>query len=55
MSHISFKDKDGFHYKFPERSCTRCRKYPCIANMEQLKGDFAKYGCVNFLDENYFE
>jgi hypothetical protein len=51
---LIFKDKDGFHYKFPERSCKRCLKYPCVTNMDNLKGNFAAYGCKMFEDENIF-
>ena len=50
-----FKDKDGFHYKHPERSCKRCKNYPCLKNMNILEGDFAAYGCKNFEDINTFE
>ena len=49
-----FRDKDGFHYKHPERSCKTCKKYPCVTNMNILKCDFAKYGCKNFEDINTF-
>ncbi len=57
MSNIEviFKDPDGFYYKFPERSCKRCLKYPCINNMDNLKSDFAKYGCKNWDDMNTFD
>lgn len=50
-----FKDKDGFHYKHPERSCKRCLNYPCLEKMDTLKGDYAKYGCVGWSDENVFD
>ena len=50
-----FKDKDGFHYKHPERDCKKCKKYPCLHNMDILLGNFAAYGCVNFEDVNTFE
>lgn len=52
---IMFKDKNGFHYKHPERSCKRCNKYPCLPNMKILLGDFAAYGCTMFEDSNIFE
>ena len=54
VSEIIFKDPDGFHYKHPERSCNRCKNYPCIDNMSNLKGDFAKYGCKGWDDMNIF-
>ena len=52
---VMFKDPDGFHYKHPERKCTRCRKYPCLPKMVLLKGNFAAYGCKEFEDDNTFE
>lgn len=54
ISEVMYKDKDGFHYKHPERSCNRCMKYPCLKDMDKLKSDFAKYGCVNYSDINIF-
>lgn len=35
-------------YKFPLRSCKQCLNYPCFYGIENLKADFAKYGCVDF-------
>ena len=55
ISEIMFKDKDGFHYKHPERSCTRCKNYPCLSNMDKLLSNFAAYGCKMFKDSNIFE
>ena len=55
VSEVKFKDKDGFTYKHPNQSCKRCLKYPCISKMENLKGDFAKYGCKNYQDVNTFD
>lgn len=52
---VNFKDEDGFAYKHPERSCSRCLEFPCIPEMEKLKGDFAKYGCLHYRDINVFE
>lgn len=54
VSELMFKDKDGFHYKFPERSCKRCLNYPCVEKMETLQGNFAAYGCKKFEDSNTF-
>lgn len=52
---IILKDKDGFHYKYPDRSCVRsCMKYPCIADMDKLYCNFAAYGCRNYEDVNTF-
>ena len=52
---VNFKDKDGFRYKHPERSCSRCTNYPCLPNMDILLGDLAAYGCTMYKDENTFE
>lgn len=42
------KDKDGVKYKFPERSCEDCTKYPCIKGMQKLDCNLAKYGCTDY-------
>ena len=55
IAEIMFKDKDGFHYKHPDRSCSRCKKHPGVSNMDTLQGDFAKYGCKYFEDVNTFD
>ena len=39
---------DGVKYKFPERSCKKCSKYPCFIGIEKRSCDFAKYGCIEF-------
>ena len=52
---MNFSDENGFHYKHPERSCEKCLKYPCVKNMEILRGNFAAYGCSRFEDSNTFE
>ena len=52
---VNYKDPNGLTYKHPERSCKRCLKYPCIANMDKLYSDFAKYGCKNWSDSNTFD
>ena len=52
---VNFKDKDGFRYKHPERSCKRCTNYPCLSNMDIFLGDFAAYGCTMYKDENIFD
>lgn len=55
ITEISFKDQNGFHYKHPERSCDRCKNYPCIEGMkENLLCNFARYGCRNWDDVNTF-
>lgn len=52
---LMYKDKDGFRYKFPERSCKKCQCYPCLENMHILFSNFAAFGCRNFKDVNTFE
>lgn len=49
-----FKDDAGLAYAHPERSCKKCLRYPCLDNMDKLKSDFAKYGCVKFSDSDIF-
>lgn len=42
------KDPNGIKYKFPDRSCMDCIRYPCFKNMNYCNCDFAKYGCINY-------
>jgi hypothetical protein len=42
------KDKDGIKLKFPERSCSLCKKYPCFVGIKKCVCDFAKYGCIYY-------
>ena len=50
---IEIKDKNGIKFKFPERSCKKCINYPCIDEKAfELGCDFAKYGCINYNDQN---
>lgn len=42
------KDSSGFRYKYPNRSCSNCSKYPCFLRMDNLHFDFAKYGCSEY-------
>ena len=44
------EDKDGVKYKYPDRTCKQCRKYPCFTGIENSKCDFAKYGCTKFIE-----
>lgn len=55
VTEVKFKDKDGFHYKHPERDCNRCKNYPCLPDMDKLLGNFAAYGCKMFEDVNTFD
>lgn len=50
-----YRDKNGVTYSFPERSCKRCLKYPCLDNMEILLSDFAKYGCIYWSDPDVYK
>lgn len=45
-----FEDDDKVKYKYLDRSCKVCKKYPCIEGMDKLPTDFAKYGCTLFED-----
>lgn len=46
-----FKDPDGVVYKYPNRTCKDCIKYPCMKNMDTVfSSDFAKYGCTKYKD-----
>ena len=53
-SKITYNDGSGYTYRFPERSCKTCIKYPCIKDMQNYKSDFAKFGCINYSDINTF-
>lgn len=44
------KDRDGVKYKYPERTCKDCSRYPCFGGIERSVCDFAKYGCVHYKD-----
>jgi hypothetical protein len=54
IDEIKFKDKDGFHYKYPDRSCKHCLSYPCLADMDKLQSNFAAFGCRNYQGDNTF-
>lgn len=51
LSETFYKDKEGIRYKFPERSCKLCIKYPCYIGQEKIDCDMAKYGCKNYKDK----
>lgn len=55
VAEVKYKDRNGFHYKHPERSCSKCEKYPCVNGMQILLSDFAKFGCKNFSDVDVFD
>lgn len=38
------------YWKFPERDCKECSKYPCFMGQENAKANFAKYGCINYVE-----
>lgn len=46
------KDKNNIIYKYPERSCSQCKKQPCFKGFDFINIDFAKYGCENFIIED---
>ena len=39
------RDANGVYYKFPDRTCKDCLKYPCLDGMDKLFCDLAAYGC----------
>ncbi len=45
------KDEEGIIYKFPERSCKNCFKYPCFKGIEICSCDRAKYGCRDYRED----
>lgn len=45
---MQIKDINNIKYKFPEKTCKECKKYPCMINMDIFKCDFAKYGCKDY-------
>ena len=42
------RDPDGIIYKYPDRDCKSCLNYPCFYGIENLKSNFAKYGCQQY-------
>jgi len=44
------KDSQGIIYKFPNRTCKDCVRYPCFEGIENMSCDFAKYGCRKYTD-----
>ena len=42
------RDAEGVRYKYLDRSCNKCIRYPCFEGIEICKSDFAKYGCKNY-------
>ena len=45
------KDKFGVKLKYPERSCKNCKKYLCFSGITNCKSDFAKYGCIYYIEK----
>lgn len=44
------KDSEGVKYKYIDRSCQQCKRFPCFEGIEICKSDFAKYGCKQYLE-----
>ena len=42
------RDANGVYYKFPDRTCKDCLKYPCLDAMDKLLCDLAAYGCKHY-------
>lgn len=38
------------YWKYPNRSCSMCKKYKCFLGQENTNSDFAKYGCIQFTE-----
>lgn len=45
-----YMDEEGIRYKYPERTCKNCLKYPCFRGQETFKSDMAKYGCIHYIE-----
>lgn len=45
-----YEDSEGIKFKYPERSCKLCVKYPCFRGIESCFTDMAKYGCHHYDD-----
>lgn len=45
------RDSNGLKYKYPERSCTECIRYPCFQGIKNCVCNFAKYGCKSFKEK----
>lgn len=41
-------DAYGVKYQHPNRTCSKCKLFPCRDDMKILDVDFAKYGCINY-------
>lgn len=48
MNSTPLKDKNNIIYKYPEKTCKNCKKYPCFKGFDFINLDFAKYGCLNY-------
>ena len=35
--------------KYSDRSCKKCKKYPCFRGIDKCKSDFAKCGCYDYI------
>lgn len=42
------KDEFGVKLKYPNRSCEKCKKYPCFPEITKCSSDFATYGCIYY-------
>lgn len=40
------RDEYGVKYKYPDRDCKKCLKYPCFEGMNKCVSNFAAYGCT---------
>lgn len=42
------RDSQGISYKYPDRTCKKCLRYPCFEGIKNMICDFAKYGCREY-------
>lgn len=45
------KDLHQKEWKYPARGCKICLLYPCFKGQENMVADYAKYGCVDYQED----
>lgn len=48
------RDKYMLRYKYPNRTCKQCKKYPCFPEIDTCSSNFAAYGCELWEGKKYF-
>ena len=51
ITKVMEKDKFGIKLKFPDRTCKKCKKYPCFSEIKKCVSNFAAYGCIYYQDK----